>query len=214
MFFNRLKTAVLLASLSSVLFLFGYLIGGSEGIVIAFVMSIGMNFLAYFFSDKMVLAMYGAQKLDEQKYAYIYDMVKELCHQARIPMPKLWYVATPMANAFATGRNPENASVAVTQGILDILDEKELRGVLAHEISHVKNRDILVGTIAATIATAIGYMADMLRWSMIFGGSRNRDDQKSNPLGAILAAIIMPFAATDTSGMSTDARVICRIRSS
>jgi len=195
MFLNQLKTALLLGALSGVLFLFGFWIGGSAGLIMAFVFSLLMNFFAYFFSDKMVLAMYGAQVLDKEKYGKIYDMVEELCFQGKIPMPKLWYIATPMANAFATGRNPAHASVAVTQGILDILDENELRGVLAHELSHVKNRDILIATVAATIATAIGYLAHMLQWSFIFGGSRDSEGNRSGGWGALLAAIIMPIAA-------------------
>jgi len=195
MFLNQLKTVLLLSVLSGGLFLLGYWMGGAAGLMVAFIMSMMMNFFAYFFSDKMVLAMYGAQPLDRTKFANIYDMVEELCYQARIPMPKLWYIDTPMANAFATGRNPEHASVAVTQGILKVLDENELRGVLAHELSHVKNRDILVATIAATIATAIGYLAHMLQWAAIFGGSRNRDGERSNGFGALVAAIFMPIAA-------------------
>lgn len=193
---NQFKTVVLLSSLSALFFLFGYLVGGSGGLWFAFVFSMAMNYFTYFFSDRMVLAMYGAQPLDRVRYANIYEMVQELCMTAQMPMPKLWYVATPMANAFATGRNPQHASVAVTQGILDILDEHELRGVLAHEISHVKNRDILVGTVAATLATAIGYLASMVRWSFIFGGLGGRDERdRSGGFGALIAAIIMPLAA-------------------
>lgn len=202
MFFNQLKTVILLGSLSALLMLFGYLLGGSSGIIMALTMSLAMNFIAYFYSDKIVLNMYGAQPLDRDRYKYIHDMVRDLCDKAGLPMPKLWYIPTRMANAFATGRNPEHASVAVTQGILDILDEKELRGVLAHEISHVKNRDILIATIAATFATAIGYVANMLQWAALFGGTRNhRDDRSGNDqrmgiFGALVAAILLPIAAT------------------
>jgi len=196
MLLNQLKTALLLGTLSAILFLFGYWFGGTHGLMMMFIMSLLMNFFAYFYSDRMVLAMYGAKPLDKAKFANIYEMVEELCFQAKLPMPKLWYIATPMANAFATGRNPEHASVAVTQGILDILDDNELRGVLAHEISHIKNRDILVATVAATIATAIGYLAHMLQWATIFGGVRGRDGERGSGLGALLAAIIMPIAAT------------------
>lgn len=197
MFYNQLKTTILLASLSGLLLLMGNWMGGHTGIVMAFVIAMVLNFFTYFFSDKLVLAMYGAQHLDETRYANIYEMVQELCHEMRMPMPKLWYVATPMANAFATGRNPAHASVAVTQGILDLLEEHELRGVLAHELSHVKNRDILVGTIAATIATAISYLANMLQWAAIFGmGSRNGERDRSSGIGALIAAIILPIAAT------------------
>lgn len=197
MFFNQLKTAILLASLSGLLMLMGNWIGGHHGLLITFMLALIMNFFTYFYSDKLVLKMYGAQPLDEHKFSNLYAIMQELCLQAQMPMPKMWYIATPMANAFATGRNPQNASVAVTQGILDLLDERELRGVLAHEISHVKNRDILVGTIAATLATAISYIANMLQWAVIFGvGSRDGERDRSSGFGALIAAIIMPIAAT------------------
>jgi len=193
MFWNQLKTVLLLSCLSGLFFLVGYGMGGSRGLVVAFMMALLMNFVAYFFSDKIVLSMYGAQKLDTVQHAKIYDMVEELCHNADIPMPKLWYIPSSMANAFATGRNPQHASVAVTQGILDILDEQELRGVIAHELGHVKNRDILIATVAATIATAIGYLAHMMQWAFIFG---NRDErERGGGWGALIAAIIMPIAA-------------------
>ena len=195
MFFNRLKTAILLASLSGLFFLLGYWAGGKSGLIMAFIFSMIMNFVTYFFSDKIVLRMYNAQPLDREKYADIYAMVKDLCFRADIPMPKLWYIPTSMANAFATGRSPKYGSVAVTQGILDILEPNELRGVLAHEISHVKNRDILIGTIAATIATAIGYIAHMLQWAAFFGAGHN-DRDRSHGFGALIAALIMPIAAT------------------
>ncbi len=193
MFKNQLKTAMLLASLSGLLFLLGYWIGGTTGLIFAFIFSLLINFVTYFYSDKIVLKMYGAKPLDKDRYANVYEMVAELAHNAKIPMPKLWYLPTNMANAFATGRNPKHASVAVTQGILDILDEHELRGVLSHELSHVKNRDILIATIAATIATSIAYVADMLRWSFIFGGSGDRD--RGRGIGMIFIAILMPIAA-------------------
>ncbi len=193
MFWNQIKTVFLLASLSALLFLIGYWLGGQTGILFAFIVSLLINFGAYFYSDKLVLKMYKAVPLDKSKYSYVYDMVQELSENAKIPMPKLWYVPNPMANAFATGRNPSHASVAVTQGILDVLDEHELRGVLAHELSHVKNRDILVATVAATIATSIAYLADIIRWGFIFGSGRDRD--KSGGWGAIIAAMFMPLAA-------------------
>ncbi len=194
MFLNSLKTAALLAGLSSILLLMGHWIGGNSGVAFAFIFSLLLNFLTYFFSDKLVLAMYGAKPLDQTRFQYLYDMVGDLCENANMPMPKLWYLPTNMANAFATGRNPQHASVAVTQGILDILTEDELRGVLAHEISHIKNRDILIGTIAATIATAIGYLANMLQWAVFLGYGRDRDD-RNNGLAALVVAIVMPFAA-------------------
>ncbi len=195
MYFNRLKTALLLSVMSGLLFLFGYLIGGQNGVQVALVMALVFNLVTYFFSDKIVLTMYRAQPLNEEKYYWLYQMVRELCGQANMPMPKLWFIPTSMANAFATGRNPQHASVAVTQGILDILTHDELRGVLAHEISHVKNRDILVGTIAATIAAAVGYLGHMIQWSFMFGGSRNREDRGSG-FGALIAAIFMPLVAS------------------
>lgn len=194
MFWNQFKTAVLLASLSALLFLFGYMVGGQHGVLFAFIFSMLFNFITYFFSDKIVLKMYGAVPLNQEHYPHIYDMIGELATDMQMPMPKLWYLNTPMANAFATGRNPQNGSIAVTKGILDILDHHELRGVLSHELSHIKNRDILVGTIAATIATAIGYLADMLRWSVMFGSREDRDSKGG--LGVIFVAILMPIAAT------------------
>lgn len=197
MIWNQLKTTILLASLSGLLLLLGFWLGGYEGVYFAFIFSLLMNFLVYFYSDKIVLKMYRAKPLDSEQYDFVYDTVSELASEMKIPMPKLWYLPTPMANAFATGRNPQHASVAVTQGILDILDASELRGVLAHELSHVKNRDILIGTIAATIATAIGYLAHMIRWSVILGGrGGDRDRNGGGILGALLVAIIMPIAAT------------------
>lgn len=196
MFLNQVKTVILLSSLSGLLFLIGFLAGGQNGLIIALIISVLMNFFSYFFSDKLVLAMYGAQELDKTKHAKIYDMVYDLSKNAQIPMPKLWYIDTDMANAFATGRNPEHGSVAVTRGILDILEDHELRGVLAHELSHIKNRDILIATVAATIATAIGYLANMIQWAVIFGGlSGKNDENKSNGFGALIVAIIMPIAA-------------------
>lgn len=193
MFWNQFKTAFLLGALSGLLLLLGHLFGGGHGMLLAFGMAILMNFFMYFYSDKLVLKMHGAKPLDKEQFASVYTIVEELCHEAQMPMPKLWLLPTPAANAFATGRNPQHASVAVTQGIVDLLEEHELRGVLAHELSHVKNRDILVATVAATMATAIGYLADMMYWStLFFGGSRDRD---RGGWGAILVAMLMPFAA-------------------
>ncbi len=198
MWFNQIKTAFLLASLSGLLMLLGAVLGGTQGIIVAFFISLIMNGFAYFFSDKLVLNMYGAKPLDASEYGWIHDMVEELTQKDNLPMPKLWLIRTPMANAFATGRNPKHASVAVTTGILDILDKHELRGVLAHELSHVKNRDILVSTVAATLATAIGFLANMMQ-SLAFWGtmSRNGDrDRGFNPLVLLVVAILMPIAAT------------------
>ena len=151
-----------------------------------------MNFFAYFYSDTIVLRMYNAKPLDRKEYDWVYDIVKELADDMKIPMPKLWLVENKMANAFATGRNPQHASVAVTTGILEILNKKELRGVLAHELSHVKNRDILVSTIAAVLATAIGYLATMFRFSAL----TNQDSNRRNPLALLLISILVPIAAS------------------
>jgi len=196
MSFNTLKTVILLGSLSGLLMLIGGLIGGTSGIRVALIMSLVFNGIAYFFSDRIVLNMYGARPLDKHTYSWIYAIVEELCQTMNLPMPKLWLVPNAMANAFATGRNPSHASIAVTTGILDLLDRHELRGVLAHELAHVKNRDILVTTIAATIATTIGYMANMLRWSSLWSSNSDRQRRGANPILLFLASILMPIAAT------------------
>lgn len=196
MFANQLKTFVLLVAISGLLIFAGRFFGGNSGALVAFCMALLMNFFAYFYSDSMVLAMYGAKKLDPERFAQIYEMVSELSLKAGIPNPKLFLIEHGMANAFATGRNPEHASIAVTSGIVDLLSPDELRGVLAHEISHIKNRDILIATIAATFAMAIGYMASMIRWGFIFGSSRRDDRDGSSGIGAFFAALLMPIAAT------------------
>lgn len=195
---NQLKTFVILAALSGLLMFIGNLIGGTSGVTIAFVMALLFNGIAYFFSDKIVLSMYGAQPLNAEQYPHIVGMVQELSETMQLPMPKLWIVNTPVANAFATGRNPHHSSIAVTTGILEILEPHELRGVLAHEMSHIYNRDILVGTIAATLATAISYLASMMQnmifWSSVSGNSKNKES--ANPIGLLIMAILMPLAAT------------------
>lgn len=197
MWYNQLKTAVLLASLSGLLMLLGSYLGGTQGITIAFILALAMNGIAYFFSDKIVLTMYNAKPLDTRNYGWIKDTVQELAQKAHIPMPTLWMIDTPLANAFATGRNPKHASVAVTTGILSILTKEELRGVLAHELSHVKNRDILISTVAATLATAIGYVANMMQYAAYFGATTgNGERRRGNPIAMIFIAILMPIAAS------------------
>lgn len=195
---NTLKTVILLGTLSGLLLFLGRFLGGSEGLTIALFFALFMNFIAYFFSEKIVLSMYRAQPLDKARYDWIYAIVQELTSTMRLPMPKLWLVSTPMANAFATGRNPHHASIAVTTGILDILSHDELRGVLAHELSHIKNRDILVSTIAATLATAIGYIANMMHHAAFWGSVNSRSNRKQsyNPIAMVLIALLMPLAAT------------------
>jgi heat shock protein HtpX len=193
---NIFKTGLLLAVLTAMLVLIGGAIGGQQGMVIAFVIALGMNFVSYWFSDKMVLAAYGAKPIDEAAAPRLYAIVHRLATRAGIPMPRIYLIPSETPNAFATGRNPQHAVVAVTEGIMRILDEEELEGVLAHELSHVKNRDVLISTIAATLAGAITYLAHMAQWAAMFGG-RSRDDEEggSNPIAMILLAILAPIAA-------------------
>ena len=193
---NVLKTGLLLGVLTALLVLAGQAIAGERGMIIAFVFAAIMNFVSYWFSDKVVLAMYGAQPVDETQAPRLHAIVRRLATRAQIPMPRIYIIPSDTPNAFATGRNPQHAAVAVTEGITRILDEDELEGVLAHELSHVTNRDVLISTIAATLAGAITYLAHMAQWAAIFGG-RSRDDEEggSNPLVMILFAILAPIAA-------------------
>jgi len=193
---NVFKTGLLLAVLTAMLVLIGGAIGGQQGMVIAFVIALAMNFFSYWFSDKIVLAAYGAKPIEEAEAPRLYAIVHRLATRAGIPMPRVYLVPSETPNAFATGRNPQHAVVAVTEGIMRILDEEELEGVLAHELSHVKNRDVLISTIAATLAGAITYLAHMAQWAAMFGG-RSRDDEEggSNPIAMILLAILAPIAA-------------------
>ncbi len=192
---NSMKTAFFMALLT-VLFMFvGGLIGGRGGMMFAFIFAIGMNFFSYWFSDKIVLKMYKAVEVDETEAPGIHRIVRNLTTKGGIPMPKVYVIHNPAPNAFATGRNPENAAVAVTTGIVDLLNDDELEGVLAHELAHIYGRDILIGTIAATFAGAIMMIANTAKWAMIFGGSRNSEGENSNPFAAIAAMIIAPIAA-------------------
>ncbi|WP_241654031.1 zinc metalloprotease HtpX [Geovibrio thiophilus] len=190
-----MKTAFFM-TLLTVLFMFvGGLIGGRGGMMFAFIFAVGMNFFSYWFSDKIVLKMYKAVEVDETEAPGIHRIVRGLTAKGGIPMPKVYVIHNPAPNAFATGRNPENAAVAVTTGIVDLLSDDELEGVLAHELAHIYGRDILIGTIAATFAGAIMMIANTAKWAMIFGGSRNSDGENSNPVAAIAAMIIAPIAA-------------------
>jgi heat shock protein HtpX len=193
---NIFKTGLLLAVLTAMLVLIGGAIGGQQGMVFAFVIALVMNFVSYWFSDKIVLAAYGARPIDEASAPRLYAIVHRLATRAGVPMPRVYLIPSETPNAFATGRNPEHAVVAVTEGIMRILDEEELEGVLAHELSHVKNRDVLISTIAATLAGAITYLAHMAQWAAIFGG-RGRDDEEggTNPIAAMMLAILAPIAA-------------------
>ena len=192
---NIIKTALLLIILNGILLFIGSMIGGVAGIQMALIMAFLMNGITFFFSDKIVLSLYGAQPLDRSRYNWIYEIVEELAIKMGLPMPKLWIVNTNVANAFATGRNPKHGSIAVTTGILAILEEEELRGVLAHELAHIKNRDTLITTIAATIASSIGYLAYMLRHAA-FWGSMSGNRRRENPIGMFMVSLLMPLAAT------------------
>lgn len=193
---NTLKTALLMTILTVLVVLAGNLIGGQSGMVIAFGFALLMNVGTYWFSDKVVLKMYGAQELDRSRYADIYSMTEEMTGRAGLPMPKMYMIRGDQPNAFATGRNPEHAAVAVTEGIVRLLSRDELRGVIAHELAHIRHRDILVATIAATMAGAISMLANMAQWAMIFGGGRSSDDEGANPIAMIAMIIVMPIAAT------------------
>jgi len=194
---NLFKTAVLLAALTSLVVLIGGAIGGQQGMLIAFVFAIAMNFGSYWFSDRIVLTMYGAKPIEESQAPDLYRIVRRLTTKAGIPMPRVYLIPSDSPNAFATGRNPQHAAVAVTEGIMRMLDDEELEGVLAHELSHVRNRDTLTMTIAATLAGVITYLAHMAQWAAIFGGGRRNDEEGSGggALGAMAMAILAPIAA-------------------
>jgi heat shock protein HtpX len=193
---NVFKTALLLAVLTIMLVLLGGAIGGRQGMVVAFFIALGMNFFSYWFSDKIVLGMYGARPITEAEAPRLYAIVRRLALRAQIPMPPVYMIPTDTPNAFATGRSPEHAAVAVTEGIMRILNDDELEGVLAHELSHVKNRDVLISTIAATLAGAITMLAHMAQWAAMFGGARrDSDDEGGNPIALLFMAILAPIAA-------------------
>jgi heat shock protein HtpX len=192
---NAVKTTVLLALLTGLFIAIGGWFGGRSGMVVALGLALVMNFAAYWFSDKIVLRMYGAQPLSEAQAPGVYGIVRNLATRAGMPMPKLYLISSPTPNAFATGRNPDHAAVAVTEGILRIMSAEELEGVLAHELSHVLNRDVLISTIAATLAGAVMMLAHMARWTAFFGSSRDNEEGGSNPIGLFLMAILAPLAA-------------------
>lgn len=191
---NALKTALLLGALTGLLILIGGYFGGKQGMVIAFVFAMVMNLGSYWFSDKIVLRMYRAQEVTEQQAPELYRMVQDLSMRAGLPMPKVFIVPSQTPNAFATGRNEHHAVVAVTEGILRMLNRDELEGVLAHELSHIKNKDILIGAIAATVAGAVTMFANMAQWAVIFGG-RGGDEEEGGGLGLLVMAILAPIAA-------------------
>jgi len=190
---NSLKTWTLLALLGGLLVAVGGLLGGQSGLVIALVFAVVLNVFVYWKSDSLALKANGARELRPDEQPRLRQIVADLANRAGMPMPRLYIVDRPEPNAFATGRNPEHAAVAVTTGILELMDERELRGVLAHELSHVKNRDTLIGTIAATIGGAISFLAQMAQFQMLFGGGR--DDRNGGGFGALIAIILAPIAA-------------------
>jgi heat shock protein HtpX len=194
---NTFRTTILLAVLTALLVWIGDMLGGRQGAVIALIIAGAMNFFSYWFSDKIVLKMYGGQEVTANDDPELYGMVRELAMRANLPMPRVYVIPEETPNAFATGRNPQHAAVAVTQGIRRILNKRELAGVLGHELSHVVNRDILVSTIAATLAGAISYMAQMAQFAMFFGGHRDRDEEGGGGsiVGLIVMMIVAPIAA-------------------
>jgi heat shock protein HtpX len=194
---NQFKTFILMLVLTAIFLLVGNAIGGKSGVIYAFVFAAAMNFFSYWFSDKLVLRMYGAKEVSQSEAPELYQIVGELTNKASLPMPKVYVMENDTPNAFATGRNPEHAAVAVTTGILKILSKDELMGVIGHELSHVKNRDILLSTIAATMAGAIGMLARIGQFGALFGGARSDGDEggRGNFIGVMIFSMIAAFAA-------------------
>ncbi len=187
--FNLMKTAILMAAITALFMAIGSLLGGQTGMMVALAVALGMNFFSYWFSDKMVLKMYNAREVDASSAPQFYRMVEELAQRAGLPMPRVYLINEDAPNAFATGRNPQNAAVAATTGIIRVLSERELRGVMAHELAHVKHRDILISTVSATMAGAISMLAN---FAMFFGGRGERQ----NPIVGLLVMILAPLAAS------------------
>lgn len=190
--FNLLKTAILMAAITALFMAIGAVVGGRTGMMFALVLAVGMNFFSYWFSDKLVLRMYNAQEVDETSAPQFYRMVRELAQRAELPMPRVYLIQENAPNAFATGRNPQNAAVAATTGILRALSERELRGVMAHELAHVKHRDILISTVSATMAGAISMLAN---FAMLIGG-RDSEGRPHNPIVGLLVMLLAPLAAS------------------
>jgi heat shock protein HtpX len=193
---NIFKTTILLTGMTLILMLVGRVFGGQNGMLIALAFAAVLNFVSYFFSDKIALATYRAQPVTREELPRVYNIVERLAQKEGLPMPKVYVIPTDSPNAFATGRNPNHASVAVTQGILGLLNDDELEGVIAHELGHVRNRDILISSIAATLAGAITYLASIAKWGMIFGGMRGeREDRDGGGIAAIAMIFLAPLAA-------------------
>lgn len=196
---NTMKTWLLMGTLSILLVLGGNLVGGVGGAQIAFIIALGMNFFGYWFSDKVAIKMSGAQAVTEQQAPELYAITQDLCDRNDMPMPKLYIIPQMQPNAFATGRNPQNSAVAVTEGLMRMMNRAELEGVIAHELAHIKNRDILIGSLAATFAGAISMLASMAQWAMIFGGMSRRDDEEEGGgglIGSLVMIIVVPIAAS------------------
>jgi heat shock protein HtpX len=193
---NTTKTLLLMAALTALFMIAGQAMGGRQGMTIALLLALGLNFFAYWNSDKMALAMNRAREVSVAEAPDLHALVGGLAARAGIPMPRVYVVDDPTPNAFATGRNPEHAAVAVTTGILQVLDRYELEGVVAHELAHIKNRDILIGSIAAVMAGAISYLATMAQWSMLFGGGRSDDEEGGNPVAMLATMLVAPLAAS------------------
>lgn len=192
---NGLKTTALLVALTVFFIWVGRLIGGQQGMTFALVFALAMNAFAYWFSDKLVLRMYNAQEVDETSAPELYGIVRRLSSKAGLPMPRVYIIPQEQPNAFATGRNPRHAAVAATEGIIRLLTPEELAGVIGHELSHVKHRDILISTVAATVAAAISYLAQMGQWALIFGGREGGRDRDGSPLAGLLMIFIAPIIA-------------------
>src|SRR5437867_7837709 len=193
---NATKTVVLMVGLTVLLVFVGGAFGGRQGMIMAFMFAMVMNMFSYWFSDKIVLRMYGAKEVSEAEAPVLYSVTRDLAMKMNMPMPKVYIIPSDAPNAFATGRNPRHAAVAATEGILRLLTREELAGVMAHEMGHVRNRDILIGTIAATIAGAISMLAHIAQWAMIFGGGRRDDNEgRGGMIGAIAMIILAPIAA-------------------
>ncbi len=193
---NSIKTVLLLGLMTGIILWIGQLFGGTQGMAIAFIFSLLLNFGSYWFSDKIVLAMYRARQVSEAEAPELYSIVHDIALRAHLPMPRLYIIPSESPNAFATGRNPEHAVVAVTEGILKIMNREELEGVLAHELSHVRNRDILISSVAAALAGAIMMLANMARFAAFFGGvGRDRDNEGGGIVGLLFMSILAPIAA-------------------
>lgn len=190
-----MKTFVLMALMTVLVIYIGNLLGGNNGMIMAFMIALVMNFGTYWFSDKIVLGMYHAKEITAETHPGIFRIVQDIAQRAGLPMPRVYMIPSEQPNAFATGRNPEHAAVAMTEGIVRSLSDDELRGVLGHELAHVKHRDILIGTVAATMAGAMSMIAHMAQFAMIFGGGRSSDDEGGNPIGGLLMIILAPIAA-------------------